>query len=215
MNWISIADVYLTGGETLTLRQSGDVFEIRLGLYQLMASGNSVSERVLASITCAGCCDGTVLIGGLGLGYTVRAVLDTVGPDARVTVAELVPQIVDWNRGLLAHLAGRPLDDPRVEVMVADVADIVRARPGGFDAILLDVDNGPDAVLFQGNSFLYTADGVRLLLSGLKPGGVLAVWAATPSPAFEKVLETCGFPYRRRTVAVLERLTHTIYLVGR
>ena len=212
MPWAEIDSVTLANGDRLTLRRDGDVFEIRLNLFQLMCSGNSVSEQALAKACCAGACD--VLIGGLGLGYTARAVLDAVGAEARVTVAELVPQVVAWNRGVLAPLAGHPLDDPRASVFAGDVAEAVRENPAAFDTILLDVDNGPAAVLFPANAFLYSADGVALMRAGLKPGGVLAVWAASPSPAFEDVLRGGDFSFEVQTLEVQPGLTHTIYRVG-
>jgi spermidine synthase len=212
MPWIEIDSVTLANGDRLTLRRDGETFEIRLNLFQLMCSGNSVSERALAKACCAGARD--VLIGGLGLGYTARAVLDEVVPEARVTVAELVPAVVQWNRSVLAPLAGRPLDDPRLKVVVGDVANAVRAHPASFDAILLDVDNGPEAVLFAANAFLYSHAGVELLRAGLKPGGILAVWAAAPSPAFEAVLRESGFAFAVQTLEVQPGLTHTIYRVG-
>jgi len=215
MVWRNLAEAYLCSGETLTLRRSGDDFEIRLDLYQLMASGNSVSERALAEIVCARIVPlaARVLIGGLGMGFTLRAVLDGVGPAVRITVAELVPEVVAWNRTVLSHLAGRPLDDPRVTVAEQDVAAVIAANPAAFDAILMDVDNGPDAVLFANNRFLYSVSGVALILSGLAPGGVVGLWAATPSPDFERVLAAGGFAHECMTIAVADGLTHTLYLV--
>jgi spermidine synthase len=201
MAWRNLAEARLPSGETLTLRQSGEDFEIRLDLYQLMASANSVSERALAKIVCARIAAPAprVLIGGLGMGFTLRAVLDGVGPAARITVAELVPEVVAWNRTVLGHLANRPLDDPRVTVAQQDVADVIAANPAAFDAVLMDVDNGPEAVLFAGNRFLYSVDGVALILSSLRPGGVLGLWAAAPSPDFEDVLAG-GFAHERITI---------------
>jgi spermidine synthase len=215
MVWCNLAEARLTSGETLTLRRSGDDFEIRLDLYQLMSSQNSVSERALAKIVCGRIVPqaARVLIGGLGMGFTARAVLDGTGAEARITIAELVPEVVSWNRAVLGHLAGRPLDDPRVTVAQQDVADVIAANPAAFDAILMDVDNGPDAVLFATNRFLYSVNGVALILSGLRPGGVVGLWAATPSPAFEGVLVTGGFAHERMTVAVADSLDHTLYLV--
>jgi spermidine synthase len=147
------------------------------------------------------------------MGYTLRAVLDQLDDDASITVAELVPEVIAWNRGPLAALAGNPLDDPRVMVCNGDIADVIRQNPGAFDVILMDVDNGPEAVLFPANQFLYGVTGVELILSALKPGGLLGLWAAARSENFERVLE--GFPSGRVDVGVLgnEGLAHTIYLV--
>lgn len=215
MAWEVLAKTLTPGGDTLTLRRSGGDFEIRIGLLQLMSSRNSVSERALATIACAriGRPDARVLIGGLGMGCTVRAVLDGLGPEARLTVAELVPEVVAWNRGPLAGLAGRPLDDPRVTVAGGDVADVIRDNPRGFDAVLMDVDNGPGAVLFPANRALYSVEGVRLMLSALKTGGLLGIWAADPSLDFEGALGAGGFAWERTDVDVLGGLLHTLYLV--
>jgi len=215
MVWQTLAETRLASGETLTLRRCGEDFEIRLDLYQLMASGNAISERALAEIICRRIAPQAprVLIGGLGMGFTLRAVLDGVGPEARITVAELVPDVVAWNRAVLGHLADHPLDDPRVTVAQQDVADVIAAHPAAFDAILMDVDNGPGAVLFADNAALYAVDGVALMVSGLAPGGILGLWAATPSPDFEHVLATGGFTHERLTITVADGLEHTLYLV--
>ena len=218
MVWQELARALMPSGDMLTLRKSGADFEIRFNLYELMTSRNSVSERALAQVACArvDCRAARILIGGLGMGYTVRSVLDHVGRDARVTVAELVPDVVDWNHGPLAELADRPLDDDRVTVHVGDVGDVVRANPRSFDVILMDVDNGPEAVLFPSNQGLYAVDGVELILSSLKPGGVLGLWAADRSPGFEHVLHKGGFRSERVTVNVRgddAGPEHTIYLV--
>jgi len=217
MPWTEVARAVLPGGDVLTLRRNGADFEIRFNLYELMSSRNPVSERAMAAAACAHLdrSGARVLIGGLGMGYTVRAVLDAIGPGARVTVAELVPEVIAWNRGALAHLACRPLDDPRVTVVNEDVARVI--RPCGFDAILMDVDNGPQAVLFPANRFLYEADGVRLIVSGLRPGGVFVLWAADPSPGFERAVAAAGYACERRDITVPGEtgVKHTIYLVQR
>jgi len=214
--WQELAQARLPGGDVLTLRSNGADFEIRCNLFELMSSRNPVSERALAEAACARL--GTkaqILIGGLGMGYTVRAVLDRLGPEARITVAELVPEVIAWNRGPLAHLAVYPLDDARVTVCNADVAEVIRANPRGFDAVLMDVDNGPEAVLFPANRVLYTAEGVALTLTALRPDGVLALWSADASPDFEQAVETGGFRLERRDVDVPDKsgLAHTLYLV--
>jgi spermidine synthase len=213
--WRNLAEARLPSGETLTLRRSGEDFEIRLDLYQLMASRNSVSERALAKIVSARIAAPAprLLIGGLGMGFTLRAMLDEMGPAARITVAELVPEVVTWNRKVLGHLAAHPLNDPRVTVALQDVAEVIAANPAAFDAVLMDVDNGPEAVLFAGNRFLYAEDGVALILASLRPGGTLGLWAATPSPDFERVLQAGGFAHECLTIAVADGLTHMLYLV--
>lgn len=215
MAWLELARACLPNGDLLTLRQCGAEFEIRINLLELMTSKNAVSERALAEVACARVDAAHILIGGLGMGYTVRAVLDQVGRDAQVTVAELVPDVIAWNRGPLAELTARPLDDRRVTVTNLDVTDVIRGNSGVFDAILMDVDNGPEAVCFPSNRFLYSVEGVALVRSGLKPGGVLGVWAADRSANFEQVLERGGFVSDRVNVDIRGKdgPVHTIYLV--
>jgi spermidine synthase len=134
-----------------------------------------------------------VLIGGLGLGYTVRATLEHAPADARVVVAEIVPAVIEWNRGPLAHLAGRPLDDPRVVVEEADVGRVLRRAGPRWDAILLDVDNGPVALTRKGNHGLYTSAGLQAAKAALRPRGLLAVWSAAPDRRFVGRLNQAGF----------------------
>jgi spermidine synthase len=140
-----------------------------------------------------------LLIGGLGLGYTLRAALDSLPGDAEVVVAELVPQVVEWNRGYLAHLAGEPLKDPRVEVRVTDVAVPLR-EPAAWDVILLDVDNGPSAFTQNRNNSLYEDSGLFTARMALRPGGVLTVWSSDPDRDFERLLARHGFD--NETIAV-------------
>lgn len=217
MAWLELDRAEMPNGDVLTLRRRGGDYEIRVNLFELMSSKNPVSERAMAEAACARVNReaARVLIGGLGMGYTLRAVLDDVGAAASVTVAELVPAVVGWNRGLLAGLAGHPLDDPRVSVFAGDVAEAIAQNPGGFDAILMDVDNGPEAVLFDGNEGLYDAAGVRFLLSGLAANGVLGVWSANCSDPFEQALQTSGLAVDRLEVAVTPTVRHAIYLVQR
>ena len=134
-----------------------------------------------------------VLVGGLGMGFTLRAALDLLPRTATVTVAELVPAIVEWNRGPLGPLAGHPLNDSRVAVEAADVAVALRASTGRFDAVLLDVDNGPDAFTATGNARLYSDEGLAAARNALKPRGVLAVWSAWEDRKFEQRLRYAGF----------------------
>ena len=217
MAWQEVARAQLPGGDVLTLRRHGADFEIRFNLLELMSSRNPVSERVLAQAVCSRieAKAAHILIGGLGMGYTVRAVLDQGDADVHIMIAELVPEVIAWNRGPLAGLALRPLDDPRVTVRNEDVANVIRAHPGTFDAILMDVDNGPEAALFPANRYLYTADGVTLILSGLKSGGVLGLWSSGRAPEFELILEGGGFRSEHEKVDVLDkgRLAHAIYLI--
>lgn len=212
MPWTQIDTAQLPGGDVLTLRRDGADFEIRVGLYELMSSKNPVSERTMARLALARAARvEQVLIGGLGMGYTVRAALDEAGPAAAVTVAELVPQVIAWNRGPLADLAGRPLEDPRVSVFEGDVAAALAAGP--FDVILMDVDNGPEAVMFAPNTALYSAVGIARLMAGLSPGGVLAVWAADPSATFAHTVAAAGFNLEQAEIAVTGSVGHVLYLV--
>ena len=157
-----------------------------------------------------------VLIGGLGLGYTLRAALDRLPRSARVTVAELLPEIIAWNRGPLAPFAGHPLTDPRVSVICSDVADLLRsAEPASFDAILLDTDNGPDSVMLRDNASLYGCRSLRTIRRALRPAGILTVWSADPSPRFEHNLRDAGFQWRAHDVharGAPNDPLHTIYL---
>lgn len=214
MPWTEIDSARLPDGDVMTLRRNGAAFEIRVGLYELMSSRNPVSERAMAELVVSrlGRPVQTALIGGLGLGYTVRTLLDAA-PNASITVAELVPEVVGWNRGPLADLAGRPLEDSRVSVFAGDVAEALRANPDGFDAILMDVDNGPEAVMFDGNRLLYAPDGLARTLAALAPGGIACFWAADPSPGFETLLAAALVASERHDIAVESRVGHTLYLV--
>jgi spermidine synthase len=162
----------------------------------LMSSRMHGSEEALATVACARARtleEPCVLVGGLGMGFTLRATLDLLPPAATVIVSELMPAVVDWNRGPLAPLAGQPLSDTRVRVEVKDVAVTLRANAGRFDAILLDVDNGPAAFTSSGNAALYDNHGVAAARAALRSGGVLAVWSAWEDRKFEQRLSYAGF----------------------
>ena len=188
---IDIAPV--PGGESLRLYRRGADHMIVLDRNELMNSRMSGSEEALATMTCArlGMKAPHLLIGGYGMGFTLRAALAVLPAEARVTVAELVPQIVDWARGPMAALTAGCLDDPRVAVVFGDVADAIAGR--AYDAILLDVDNGPDGLTRAGNDRLYSAQGLAAARAALRPGGVLAVWSAGPDAAFARRLAQAGF----------------------
>ena len=169
----------------------GNEYSIMTGGTELMNSRLSGSEKSLAALACAkiaGRVAPRVLIGGLGMGFTLRAALDALPSDASVIVAEIVPQVVDWARGPLAPLFGDCLDDPRVTVRLGDVAAPIREADGSFDAMLLDVDNGPGGLDRAANDDLYGAEGLLLARRALTPGGVLAVWSAAPNDAFFRLL---------------------------
>ena len=183
-------------GEELRLYQRGGEFSIRVDSRELMNSRVHGSEGALAELACVRIAhrpSPRVLIGGLGMGYTTAAALHRLGADGQVVVAELVPAVVAWNRGPLADLAGRPLHDARVTVREADVARILQAEQGAYDAILLDVDNGPAGLTWKGNDWLYARAGLDAAYAALRAAGVLAVWSAGPDRAFAKRLGRAGF----------------------
>ena len=184
------------GARELRLKQRGAEFSIMLGTNELMNSRLSGSEEELAKLSCdriAGHSRPKILIGGLGMGFTLRAALAELGADAGITVAELVPAVIAWARGPLAALFAGCLDDPRVSVREADVGHIIRSDVSAWDAILLDVDNGPEGIVYKGNDALYGAAGLAAARSALKPGGVLAVWSQGPDSGFMRRLKQAGF----------------------
>jgi spermidine synthase len=183
------------GGELHLFRHDSD-FMIVLGHNELMSSRMSGSEIALATMTCerlAGRKGIRLLIGGYGMGFTLRAALADLGKDARITLVEVCPEVIEWARGPMAELAAGCLDDRRVELVLGDVADFITQDKATYDAILLDVDNGPDGLIREVNNQLYTARGLRAAKASLKPGGVLAVWSANRDPAFAARLERSGF----------------------
>jgi spermidine synthase len=163
---------------------------------ELMSSRVHGSEEALAELTCsrvAGRKQPRVLIGGLGMGFTLAAALEHLGDQAELIVAELVPKVVEWNLGELGAEAGNPLQDKRVKVKVGDVANIMKAENQTFDAILLDVDNGPNGLTHEDNNWLYSSSGLNSAYRALKPGGILSVWSAGPDVRFSKRLRQTGF----------------------
>jgi spermidine synthase len=180
----------------LCLYNRGGEYSIRVNGRELMNSRVHGSEDALAGLACARIASRPsprILIGGLGMGFTAAAALQRLGAESRVVVAELVPAVVEWNRKFLGELAGHPLRDPRVTVRETDVALIMRSEQRAYDAILLDVDNGPEGLTSEDNDRLYTEAGTRSAFAALKPAGVLAVWSAGPDIAFAKCLRRVGF----------------------
>jgi len=183
-------------GEELSLYRHGSEFSIRVKNRPLMDSTVHGSEDALAELACvrvARRSQPRVLIGGLGMGYTAAAALRYLDRTAQVVVAELVPAVVEWNRTFLGDLAGRPLEDSRVDLRTTDVAELLRRERDAYDAILLDVDNGPRGLTRRGNNWLYADVGLQAAWSALRAHGVLAVWSAGPDPAFVKRLRRAGF----------------------
>jgi spermidine synthase len=195
--WIELDRATIPGdGGELRLKQRGSEFSIMLGSNELMNSRLSGSEEALATLSCeriAGCGNAAMLIGGLGMGFTLRAALGALPADARVTVAELVPAVVDWARGPMAEVHNGTLDDPRVDVHIGDVGGLIRSRRAAYDAILLDVDNGPDGLTRASNDTLYSRTGLRAAMAALRTNGVLAVWSSAPDGAFTRRLKDVGF----------------------
>ena len=184
------------GGADLALYQRDSEFSLRADNRELMNSRVYGAEEAMARLGCQNLAKhpgARVLIGGLGMGYSVRTALDILGEDARVGVAELAPAVVEWNRGVLADLAGRPLEDRRAELHEADVAQLIRAARGDYDAIMLDVDNGAEAMVRKGNNWLYSPPGLSATYAALRRGGVLAIWSAGHQPAFVRRLRRAGF----------------------
>ncbi len=209
-------------GETLPLAlfKRGDEFVIRIGPHALMSSTAHGSEEALAELACARIADragARVLIGGLGMGYTLAAALRALPQDAVIEVAELLPAVVEWNCGPLAHLAGQPLADARVTVCVGDVAERIHAQRDVLDAILLDVDNGPDGLTRAGNDRLYSGSGLRASLAALRAGGVLGVWSVQGDAEFTRRLGRAGFEVDEHTVRARRTRggRHTLWLASR
>jgi len=184
--------------QSLSLYQGKDDFFIKIssGGGELMSTRKHGSEDALGALPCQRLSSresARVLIGGLGMGFTLAAVLKEVGPGAEVTVAELIPEVVDWNRGPLGERSGFPLNDPRTKVHVGDVAKLMRRKRGYFDVIALDVDNGPEGLTKSANDWLYSTPGIIAAQEALTPNGILAYWSAGPDQAFHDRLRRCGF----------------------
>lgn len=194
--WELLGKTSTPAGDDMTLMRRAGEYVIFASGKPLMSSRMHGSEEALATLGCEhlpGRPSPVVLVGGLGMGFTLRATLAHVPADARVVVAELVPGVVAWNEGPLGPLADHPLKDPRVSVEVGDVGKVLRLSAGRFDAVLLDIDNGPDAFTTTGNAWLYSNAGVTTLYQSLTPGGVATVWSAWEDRKFEQRLRWAGF----------------------
>ena len=195
--WRQIDTTRVPGAKVeLRLMQRGSEFSMMLDQNELMNSRLSGSEEALATLTAKkieAVRAPHVLVGGLGMGFTLRAALAHLPADAQVTVAELVPAVIAWARGPMAELFGGSLTDPRVDLREADVVEVIKASPSAFDAILLDVDNGPEALIRAANDALYDHQGLQAIRGALRPRGVLAVWSSGPNLAFTKRLRAAGF----------------------
>lgn len=191
---ILIDTTTVPGGGEMRLVQRGRDWFIMLGREELMSSRMSGSEEALATLACDRvAADARLLIGGYGMGFTLRAALARLGPKAQITVAELVPAVIAWAKGPMAEIASGCLDDPRVAIAIDDVGAVIAAGPRSYDAILLDVDNGPDGLTRTGNDRLYSPSGLAAAKAALRPGGLLAIWSAAPDAAFARALGRAGF----------------------
>jgi spermidine synthase len=216
--WIRIDRADAPDGTRLELFRRGNDFSIRANGQLLMNTRVHGSEESLAELALSSLSERakvSVLVGGLGCGYTLAATLSRVGPEASVTVAEVEPAVVRWNRELLGALNGRPLDDARVSVIEGDICALFRAPRQRFDAILLDVDNGPRAVARESNSWLYSPAGLAGIREALTPRGVLALWSAGPEVGFSERLRAAGLRvvlHRVRSHPSLARRQHMIWI---
>ena len=220
--WQELDRVELPGqAGTITLRQRGAEFSIRTAETELMNSRLHGSEEALAELCYSHLKqkeDLRILIGGLGMGYTLVAALTLSDPKTLITVSELIPAVVRWNRQHLGHLAARPLDDPRVSIQEEDVVESIRRKKSFWNAILLDVDNGPNGLTQKANDRLYSISGLKTSFTALCPGGILAVWSSGPDDAFTDRLNRCGFV--TETLVVRARkpgkgARHTIWLAAK
>lgn len=193
LDWSAVATARV-GGSTFVLARNGDDWVVRVDERVLMSNRVHQSEITLAEVAIDRAEDPQhVLVGGLGLGYTLRAALDLLPPEGHVTVAELVPELVQWNREHLHELHDSALDDPRCEVVVGDVFELITRSKRTFDVMLLDVDNGPQALSQAKNQRLYGDSGTRACWEALTPGGVLCVWSANPNAKYAARLARFGF----------------------
>ncbi|OEU74233.1 MAG: hypothetical protein BA874_02695 [Desulfuromonadales bacterium C00003068] len=217
---LDVGSIPNNGGE-LRLHQRSDEFMISIvGGGVLMTTRMHGSEDVLAERACsglAGSSSANVLIGGLGMGFTLASALTHLGSEAQVTVAELVPKVIQWNQGELGKAAGCPLDDQRVKVFEGDVGTLIRKGSSTYDAIILDVDNGPDGLTRKGNNWLYTHKGLMASCAALRPRGILAVWSAADDRSFTERLKKVGFTVETIQVGAHNNKgqKHTIWLARR
>jgi len=218
---LKLAETLTPDGARLTLHSHDRSFCIRINGQDLMHSATACSELQLGELAMEGLAGkpARVLIGGLGLGFTLKAVLEKAAPDLSLDIAELLPAVVEWNRTFLSGLNGALLADPRVNVLVEDVGPVLsRAVAQPYDAILLDIDNGPTAMVQATNSGHYRAQGIQRIAHAVKPGGRVAIWSARPDHAFERRLAQAGFAVKSvpaKLYATARKTTYTIYLADK
>ncbi|MDP1579375.1 MAG: hypothetical protein Q8M02_03800 [Candidatus Didemnitutus sp.] len=214
---ITLAETKTPNGARMTLVEHDGNFCIRVNGQQLMHSAVSTSELKLGALGCAraaGKPAAKILIGGLGLGFTLKSVLQTVASDATVHVAELFPEIVEWNRTFMAGLNGASLADPRVKIIEGDVRALIeRSAHAPYDAIVLDIDNGTTAMVAAANHDLYSPGGMRLIARALKPGGRATVWSAAPDPAIQVRLVKAGLIVQAVPAKLHENAKRAAYMI--
>ncbi len=220
--WQQIDTARVPGASVeLRLMRRGAEFSMMLGQNELMNSRLSGSEEALATLACRrleAVKRPRLLIGGLGMGFTLRAALAVLGPEAQITVAELVPAVIAWARGPMADIFGGSLDDPRASIRNADVIEVIQSHPSAFDAILLDVDNGPEGLIRKANDALYDIKGLKAIRRSLRPGGIAAVWSSGPNAQFSKRLGDAGFDVNEvavRATAKRSGAHHVIWFATR
>ncbi|GAA5541944.1 MULTISPECIES: hypothetical protein [Brucella] len=218
--WTELARAGNDAGDEILLRQRGDIYEIRYNGLELMSNVNFQSEIVLAerSLRFLNHTPKRILIGGLGMGFTLRAALDFVPQDTQITVCELVPEIVEWNRSVIGHLADHPIRDHRVELQVGDVMETLRQRPAAYDLILMDTDNGPDFLVREQNNAIYSGSGLAVLGRALIPTGAASFWSATTSSKFERMLDAEQWSWNRHDICLIGGRAdafHYVYSVNR
>jgi len=217
--WNLIDQTAASDGRIISLFEHDGAYSIRVGSVELMSTRRYASEEKLAELACAHLKTkraARVLLGGLGLGFTLKAALALLAPDAVAVTAEILAAVIAWNQNPSFPFAGAAMTDPRVAILNRDVIEVMRASPGGFDSIILDVDNGPAALTTEGNAQLYDDSGLRLIRTALKPAGCAAVWSAAPDSAFEKIFARAGFAVatHRCRAHVNSGRCHTVF-VGR
>ncbi|MDQ6979303.1 MAG: hypothetical protein Q9M09_03885 [Mariprofundaceae bacterium] len=215
---IDQASVPTRSGGNIALYRRGDEYTIRVANCELMSSRMHGSEDALAELACQNLRHGKhkVLIGGLGMGFTLAKTLQLLDAKAEITIAELIPAVIQWNRSHLSALAGHPLKDRRVRVHQGDVGAVIRSHQATFDAILLDVDNGPDGLTCKENEQIYGASGLKAAYQALKRGGMLAVWSVAPDTTFTSRFKRAGFQVEEVQVSARGKGTrgakHTIWI---
>jgi spermidine synthase len=214
----NLAETRTPDGARFSLHEHDGEYFLKLNGRQLMGSNSTVSELLLADLACnfrQPIDRPSILIGGLGLGFSLRRVLEIVGPNALAQVAELLPEVIAWNREFLQDLNGKLLNDRRVQVLARDVFDCIKNGPASYDAILLDVDNGPTSFVQAKNSRLYNGKGLALIRRSLRPGGRVAFWSAEPEPLFLTSLSRAGFraeEFEAKSHERAKRAAHRIYV---